>query len=165
MEQGGGARRADLDLKTHDPAAVRGAIEASGGRVTHELDIIGAVAAELTPAQLEQVRRATDAKAYASPAVKTSSNGVEDSGYPFVVGADALHGAGIDGAGVTVAVLDTGFWRNHEWLANDLNGADRVLAEYDAIPTKPARPWTRAVTVRMSRASSAPAGSPTAAIR
>ena len=94
------------------------------------------MAAELTPAQLDQVRRSTDAKAYASSAVETSSNGVEDSGYPVVAGADALHGGGINGNGVTVAVIDTGFWRNHEWLANDLNGANRVLAEYDAITDK-----------------------------
>ncbi|MCX7065182.1 MAG: S8 family serine peptidase, partial [Proteobacteria bacterium] len=119
-------------LKSQDIDATKAAVAAAGGRVTHDLSIIGAIAAELTDVQLDAVRGSTDAKVFASPAVKTSGS-VADSGYPVVVGADALHDGGVNGAGITVAVLDTGFWRNHEWLRQDLDGQDRVLAEYDAI--------------------------------
>ena len=31
--------------------------------------------------------------------------------YPAVIAADCLHDVGIDGAGVTLAVLDTGLWK------------------------------------------------------
>ena len=54
------------------------------------------------------------------------------SSYPAVVGADTLHGQGITGAGVTIAVVDTGFW---PWtsLAEDTQGSPRLLVRYDAI--------------------------------
>ena len=52
--------------------------------------------------------------------------------FPSLVGADLLHELGIDGSGITVAVLDTGFWP-HEALDENLSGNERVLARYDAI--------------------------------
>jgi serine protease AprX len=51
--------------------------------------------------------------------------------YPALVGADQLHAAGITGDGVTVAVLDTGFWSNPA-LVRDTSGQPRVPGYYDA---------------------------------
>ncbi|RME58143.1 MAG: alkaline serine protease, partial [Caldilineae bacterium] len=53
---------------------------------------------------------------------------------PFVqqVDADALHAQGIDGSGVTIAVIDTGLWTHPALLANS-RGEIRVLARYNAI--------------------------------
>ena len=55
-----------------------------------------------------------------------------DSYYSTVAGADLLHRHGITGAGVTVAVLDSGLWDDPR-LTHDTDGAARVLASYDAI--------------------------------
>lgn len=52
--------------------------------------------------------------------------------YTQLTEADQLHRHGIRGAGVTVAVLDSGLWE-HESLAKDTQGRTRVLARYDAI--------------------------------
>ncbi|MHA7816265.1 MAG: S8 family peptidase [Pseudohaliea sp.] len=55
-----------------------------------------------------------------------------DSYYSTVAGADLLHRHGITGAGVTVAVLDSGLWDDPR-LTHDTRGELRVLASYDAI--------------------------------
>jgi subtilisin family serine protease len=55
-----------------------------------------------------------------------------DSYYSTVSGADLLHRHGITGAGVTVAVLDSGLWDDPR-LTHDTRGEPRVLASYDAI--------------------------------
>ncbi|MEM6584080.1 MAG: S8 family peptidase [Pseudomonadota bacterium] len=49
-----------------------------------------------------------------------------------LVGADLLHQRGITGAGVTVAVIDSGLWET-DALAEDISGEQRVLARYNAI--------------------------------
>ncbi len=59
-----------------------------------------------------------------------------DTHYVHQVGADLLHAEGITGAGVTVAVLDTGLWSSgggKNWLRKDYDGVERVLRSYDAI--------------------------------
>ncbi len=56
----------------------------------------------------------------------------ENTYYPSVVGADALHIHGITGRGVTVAMIDSGLWE-HEALVTDTRGENRLLARYDAI--------------------------------
>ncbi len=53
-----------------------------------------------------------------------------------LVGADALHWENITGAGVTVAIIDTGFWGEKgksSFLVENGNAQARVLAHYDAI--------------------------------
>lgn len=59
-------------------------------------------------------------------------NNHEDFYYNRVAGADALHGHGITGKGVTVAVIDSGLWE-HPALARNTAGKPRILARYDAI--------------------------------
>ncbi|MEP1594611.1 MAG: S8 family serine peptidase, partial [Halieaceae bacterium] len=60
------------------------------------------------------------------------SDNHNNSYYPTVVGADALHKHGITGSGITVAVLDSGLWDTPE-LVNDTAGKPRIVARYDAI--------------------------------
>ena len=57
---------------------------------------------------------------------------VPETHYPGLIGADTLHAQGIDGTGVTVAVLDTGHF-SHPALDKNPQGQTRVLAQYDAI--------------------------------
>ncbi len=64
--------------------------------------------------------------------VQIEYNATPDTDYPTLIGADQLHAQGIDGTGVTVAVVDTGYW-SHPDLDNNSNGLARVLAQYDAI--------------------------------
>lgn len=52
--------------------------------------------------------------------------------YSAVSGAEDLHRHGVRGAGVTVAVLDSGLW-DHPALTLSTTGKDRVVARYDAI--------------------------------
>ena len=60
------------------------------------------------------------------------TNNDEDTYYPTVVGASALHPHGITGKGVTVAIIDSGLWE-HTALVNNTQGKNRVIARYDAI--------------------------------
>ncbi len=54
--------------------------------------------------------------------------------YPAEVAASTLHQGGVTGRGVTVAVLDTGVWRNKGPLqATSYGRSPRVLAQYDVI--------------------------------
>ncbi|MEH6519436.1 MAG: S8 family peptidase [Halioglobus sp.] len=60
----------------------------------------------------------------------------ENTYYPTVIGADALHRHGITGKDVTVAIVDSGLWE-HDALLLDTQGQNRVLARYDAIANTP----------------------------
>jgi subtilisin family serine protease len=51
--------------------------------------------------------------------------------YPQTVSADRLHARGVTGTLVTIAVVDTGYWKNSVVDSNSL-GLGRVLAQYDA---------------------------------
>ena len=64
--------------------------------------------------------------------LKITYQATPDTYYPTLVGADQLHAQGVDGAGVSVAVIDTGYFA-HPALDNNLAGQGRVLAQYDAI--------------------------------
>ena len=55
-----------------------------------------------------------------------------DTYYPSVTGADLLHRHGITGAGITVAVLDSGLWEDKS-LTSDTRGTHRVIARYNAV--------------------------------
>ncbi|MDA8752784.1 S8 family peptidase [Halieaceae bacterium] len=55
-----------------------------------------------------------------------------DHYFATVTGAATLHGHGVTGRGVTVAVLDSGLWE-HPSLANDTTGKLRIVGRYDAI--------------------------------
>jgi serine protease AprX len=88
-------------------------VEAHGGTVTSRLDVIGGVAATLPPDRLAPLRRAP-AVSGVTPDQPVQVQGVLDGGgparsvYRATTGAASLVGVGLDGAGVTVALVDTG---------------------------------------------------------
>ena len=133
----------------HQADAVAAAVEQSGGNVTHRLAIIGGVAARLTPSQVATLQ-ASDAvsRVWQDQPVHMAASPVDPYGladihppqakanntythYPAQTGAGILHAFGVDGSGVTVAVVDTGFWAVNG-LTRNADNQKRVLAQYDA---------------------------------
>lgn len=53
--------------------------------------------------------------------------------YASVTGASRLHQLGITGAGITVAVIDSGLWESAAPLRTNTHGQPRVVARFDAI--------------------------------
>jgi serine protease AprX len=109
------------------------AVRRVGGRVTHELDIIDSVAAELTPAQRARLR--TDPHLALTPDGSLTVSGSTGTVQPYVVEhthANRLHASGITGRGVTIAFLDSGWWSQLA-TQTDTSGRNVVLQGYDAI--------------------------------
>ncbi|MEM8933972.1 MAG: S8 family serine peptidase, partial [Acidobacteriota bacterium] len=116
----------------------RARVEQVGGEVTHELEVISAVAARLDAGQHRRLieldpslRIVRDAAVTLSTTGSGASAETDRAAVPAKIGADTLHAQGIRGQGITVAVLDTGLW-NHEALLENTLGAGRLLAHYDA---------------------------------
>lgn len=108
-----GAARASVIVRATESGAARAAVEATGGRVTQDLWIVDGVAAEVPVAALAalaaqpgilDVGNDEPVQVQANPSPLHSASAV----YPKVVGADDLWSEGVDGTGVTVAVVDTG---------------------------------------------------------
>jgi serine protease AprX len=94
-------------------AAVRAAVAAHHGKVTQDLWIVNGVAADVPAGELAalaaepgvtQVSPNAPVNVQATPSPLHAASAV----YPKVVGADRLWSEGVDGEGVTVAVVDTG---------------------------------------------------------
>ena len=131
-------------------AAVDAAVRAVGGEITHELNVIRAVAATLDAAQLDALRAdAAVTRLYGNDAVEVAAPrpGKKDGGgkknkgrnsdamdtlYGQYISAHGLYSSGIDGSGVGIAVLDTGLWK-HDGILYDSAGSVRIVASYDAI--------------------------------
>jgi serine protease AprX len=141
-----------LIVQAADLERSREIVRAVGGTATHELGIIGAVAAELSPAQVQALREIRPTpRLYANATVKDAAYDAADywtsdsSGgdpstrpatyYPTLVGANRLHAMGVTGSGVTVAVLDSGLWE-YSTLRNDSAGRSRIWVRYDAIANR-----------------------------
>ena len=126
------------------------AVNTVGGQVTHELAIINAVGATLTPTQLRALERQEGVTGlFANVAVNTAGGGkgggnggggngggggrtVAYTDFPAWVGADQLHAEGILGTSVTVAVLDTG--RTLEGpIVQAATGGDRTIVSHNTI--------------------------------
>jgi len=103
-------------------------VRSVGGDITHELPIIAAIGAKLTPAQVEQLQLTPGVThVYADHKVQVAGPPQPYSNYPRLVGADKLHAAGITGRSVSVAVLDTGTWDTQAIQKNTSNEF-RILA-------------------------------------
>ena len=129
--------------------AIAALVERHGGTITHELGVIRAVAADLSRADVENLRQHRDVlRIYHNGAVYAAgkpdkggdkggpgTNGAGsaiDTYYTKVVNGQALHLLGIDGRGIGIAVLDTGLWK-HDAIKLDSTGNVRIRAVYDAI--------------------------------
>ena len=90
---------ASLDQAVH-------AVRSVGGKITHELGIINAVSTDLTLSELRILQAIDGLKIHADRKAEVSGAKLETD-YSTVVGATALHQEGIDGYGVTIAVIDS----------------------------------------------------------
>ena len=111
--------------------AVASAVESVVGTVTHELGIIRAVAAELTAAERLALARTVgvhriwdDGTAELTGRPSQGQRGGVGGGlmaetyYPTHLGADLLHAEGIDGTGVTIAVIDSSIFEDNGLTLN-----------------------------------------------
>jgi serine protease AprX len=132
-------------VQGYDTGALVALVEKVGGEVTHKLEIIDSVAANLTRDQYESVGASTAVRRIEpNRAVFVAARNVERATTVEVgvgVAASSTLELGDTGAaaaieltgrGVTVAVLDTGV-RSWMELRNDTAGGMRLLAQYDAI--------------------------------
>lgn len=135
-------------VKADSLADAKAAVTSVNGTITHELGVIGAVAAELTAGQLASLREdRAIRRIYGNDKVETAGKPTkpndpideEDPGmagsayteFPSLVKADILHAQGIDGLGVTIAIVDSGMYSG-PGISQDRYGTDRVRAVYDA---------------------------------
>ncbi|MEO1084010.1 MAG: S8 family serine peptidase, partial [Acidobacteriota bacterium] len=124
------AERLIIQAATVDAATA--AVEAIGGTVNGQLAIINAVTADLDEGQREALRQHSDVKRlWRDAEVKVAGDAFDRTFYPGQIDADWLHFFGLTGYGVTVAVVDTGFWKK-KGLKKNAYGQKRVLAQYDA---------------------------------
>jgi serine protease AprX len=137
------AQTASYIVQAPSLAAARSAVVKVGGTITHELDIIDAVGATLAPAQAETLRAAgitlfEDAKVQTSATEELSAVGgggggsTQDTFYPTRTSAATLHGMGITGAGVGIAIVDSGLMPEKSIISGSA-GQVRLTAGYNAI--------------------------------
>lgn len=121
-------------------------MEAAGGKVTRDLPIIDGVAAVIPLALLPEIEGTRGVRAVTADAVMTvqaTAARAEDgpvSVYPAVVRAKRLAAAGATGAGVTVALLDTGISASPDLdgrvlPVTDLTGATSSCVNLSGEPT------------------------------
>lgn len=122
------------------------AVNDVGGRITHELEIINAVGAQVTASQRSvliarrDVRSVYDdvavqtaeKKPAAPPALPKQKPRKVQAFHGYAAGAEEVQDMGITGQGVTVAVLDSGIWPDTTLMKNRYN-RDRIVAGYNAI--------------------------------
>jgi serine protease AprX len=143
----GPGERISVIVQGPDLAAAKAQVEALGGRLTHELGVIGGVAASVTPAQHEALAADPGLRVALDRPLHLATGGLpgigspigQDTHFPTLVGADGLHAEGTDGYGVTIALLDTGVFP-HWGLARRPDGSPRILAGYDAVTDHPLPP-------------------------
>ena len=131
-------------------------VQAAGGTVTHELSVIRGVAALLTQGQIAELKQNGEIKKAwkdrpvemaSAPQSQVSNTKSFDTytHYPAQTGAAILHAFGLDGDGVTVAVVDTGYWKVNG-LKKNRDRESRVLAQYDALTDEVVSTWSKGVT-------------------
>src|SRR5262249_36546790 len=121
-----------------DHSAALNAVKHAHGRLTHDLPIINAVAADLTPSQLAALEHDSRLKISPNRMARVSATASANEVQPYVVertNANLLHAQGITGRGVTIAFLDTGWWNQHATQTN-VAGRNVVFQGYDAINDK-----------------------------
>ncbi len=128
-----------------------------GGTVTGDLSIIHAVSASLSDDELEALRAsAPGLHVYLDAPVAASSvkGTLPETYYPSEVAAKDLQVGGVTGAGVTVAVVDSGLWsqRGPDQSAPGQTSS-RVLAQYDVIAASQQPPTKQLVSASAANVS------------
>lgn len=106
--------RHDYIVQASSVDLARNAVVKAGGVVTGELDIIRAVGAALDDRELAALWEdpVLGLRVYDDSTVTASgAAALPETYYPTEVGASTMHKGGLTGRGVTVAVLDSGVWR------------------------------------------------------
>jgi len=130
-----------------DSESVAILVDGVGGKVTSHLNIINGVGAGLSPDQVQLLStypeisgvtrnagvRAVDLE---GAGWKGNSHLTPETTYPDVVGADVVWEAGVTGAGVTVAVVDSGIEELDGLEQNSQGDPNRILAWFDTIDAK-----------------------------
>ncbi|HET9772444.1 MAG TPA: S8 family serine peptidase, partial [Acidimicrobiia bacterium] len=111
-------------------AGVRAAIAAVGGEVTRDLWVVGGVAADVPEDRVAALRAApgitsvTEDGTVEVQEAQPSPLHAATAVYPKVVGADRLWTEGVDGEGVTVALIDTGIAKVPDLAGRVIGGID-----------------------------------------
>ncbi len=129
-------QKGSISLKLTENAALRAKSSAS---LHARFDSTQNVWQERSPIQSDFDVNAVFAEDCSTKLIPGYPDNHNDSYFPTVIGADALHLHGITGKGITVAILDSGLWET-DALAMNTNGKPRVLARYDAIEDRSGYP-------------------------
>jgi subtilisin family serine protease len=116
------------------------AVRGVGGLVTHELPIVNGVSALLSGSQAARLRNHKEISLFAEARSRPSRPAALPDTTPDIyqramIGVNELASQGINGSGVTVAVLDSGILQKKtlSYLTADSNGNNRMVAQFDAI--------------------------------
>jgi serine protease AprX len=137
-----------------DSHTVTRLVESYGGTVTSQLDLINGVGALLSPSVISRllaepgitsITPNAEVKLVGGAVDPNPSSNSEEGGlgpkspatdYPDVIGANVVWGQGVNGSGVTVAVVDTGLGL-HQGITKDVNNRDgRILDWVDFVEGK-----------------------------
>jgi serine protease AprX len=126
---GSNGRDVDVIVRAGDASWARAAVERVGGDVTHDLPLVDGVAARVPEAAVASLESAAGVRSVTPNApvhVQAKVSDVHEATgvYSEAVGADELWAEGVDGAGVTVAVVDTGIQRVPDLAGRVIGGID-----------------------------------------
>lgn len=124
------------------PVAVdvaRDALEAAGGQVVTDLEIISGFSALVDEASLDAVatvpgvRHVTlDDEVELAHTGENGSKPAADTHFPQTIGAAQLHAQGVDGSGVGIAIIDTGVSEVADLSGRVVGGANFTASSTDA---------------------------------
>jgi subtilisin len=134
----GTALAADRDVivgfHQSDVTAEEKLIHDNGGKLKKDFHLINAVSASVPEANIEKMKKDQRIKYIVNDSIFSATDEYSSSWGVQYIGSGSVHTQGINGAGVKIAVLDTGIDYNHSDLKNIYKGG------YDFINNDP-DPW------------------------